>query len=68
MDTVTFAGTGVWNGRPGYSFEAVATDAGEPGRGRDWFAITVRDAGGDIVASVNAPISSGNIESLRIHR
>jgi len=68
VDTVTFAGTGVWNGRPGYSFEAVATDAGEPGRGRDWFAITVRDAGGDIVASVNAPISSGNIESLRIHR
>ena len=68
VDTVVFAGTGLWNGRSGYSFEVLATDAGEPGRLRDWFAITVRDAGGHIVASVNAPISGGNIESLRIRR
>jgi hypothetical protein len=68
MDTVTFAGTGLWNGVSGYTFEAIATDAGEPGRLRDSFAITVRDAGGHIVASVNAPISGGNIESLRIGR
>jgi hypothetical protein len=68
VDTVMFAGIGLWNGRSGYSFEAIATDAGEPGRLRDAFAITVRDAGGRIVASVNAPISGGNIESLRIQR
>jgi len=67
VDTVMFAGTGLWNGRPGYTFEAVATDGGEPGRGHDSFAITVRDASGQIVASVNAPISNGNIQSLRIN-
>jgi hypothetical protein len=66
VDTVTFSGTGLWNRRPGYTFDARATDAGEPGRGRDVFAITVRDAGGHVVASVNATISSGNVESLRI--
>jgi hypothetical protein len=68
VDTVTFAGSGLWNGHSGYRFEARATDAGEPGRGRDVFAITVRDAGGHIVAAVNATIGSGNIESLRIRR
>jgi len=68
VDTVTFAGTGRWNGRAGYTFAAVATDAGEPGPGRDVFAITVRDAAGHAVASVNATISSGNIESLLIRR
>jgi hypothetical protein len=68
VDTVTFAGTGRWNGHAGYTFAAVATDAGEPGPGRDLFAITVRDAAGHVVASVNATISSGNIDSLQIRR
>ena len=40
VDTATFTGTGWWNGRSGYTFEARATDAGEPGRGHDVFAIT----------------------------
>ena len=31
VDTVTITGTGRWNGRRGYTFEAVATDRGEPG-------------------------------------
>ena len=43
-DTVTFSGRGLWNGRAGYTFQAQATDAGEPGPGRDLFAITIRDA------------------------
>ena len=68
VDTVTFGGTGRWNGRSGYTFDARATDAGEPGRGHDIFAITIRDAGGRIVASVDAPITSGNVQSLRITR
>lgn len=68
VDTVTFRGTGRWNGRSGYTFDAGATDAGEPGRGRDIFAMTVRDAAGRIVASVDAPITSGNVQSLRITR
>src|SRR5262249_4546457 len=33
VDTVSFRGLGRWNDRGGYTFEAVATDAGEPGRG-----------------------------------
>ncbi|HEX9506118.1 MAG TPA: DNA/RNA non-specific endonuclease, partial [Acidimicrobiia bacterium] len=52
IDTVSFAGVGRWNGRAGYTFDAVAVDAGEPGRNRDSFRITVRDATGQAVASV----------------
>src|SRR5262249_38648988 len=65
IDTVSFAGVGRWNGRSGYTFDAVATDAGEPGRGRDSFRITVRDGAGQVVASVDARITDGNIQSLR---
>ena len=65
VDTVTFTGNGLWNGRAGYTFAAQATDAGEPGRGHDVFAITVRDSSGATVASVNATITDGNIQSLK---
>ena len=65
IDTVSFAGVGRWNGSGGYTFTAQATDAGEPGRRRDEFAITIRDAGGHVVASVDAELTSGNIQSLR---
>ena len=40
-----------------------ATDAGEPGRARDVFAITIRSATGAVVASVDATLTSGNIQS-----
>jgi hypothetical protein len=66
IDTVSFAGIGRWNGRAGYTFEAIAVDAGEPGRNRDSFKITVRDGTGRAVASVDARITDGNIQSLRI--
>jgi beta-lactamase superfamily II metal-dependent hydrolase len=68
IDTVLFAGRGVWNGRSGYTFEAVARDAGEPGRGADAFAITVRDGSGGVVASIDGTITAGNIQSLRVAR
>ena len=68
VDTVLFTGVGTWNGHTGYTFRATATDAGEPGRGRDAFAITVTDASGHIVASVNATITDGNIQSRRALR
>ena len=68
VDTVMFSGTGRWNRRSGYTFDARAIDAGEPGRGRDAFAITIRDGAGHIVAAVDATIVSGNIQSLRITR
>ena len=67
IDTVTFEGAGYWNGRSGYRFTASATDAGEPGRNRDSLAITVTDAAGHVVASVNGVITSGNIQSQRIN-
>ena len=66
IDTVTFDGVGHWNGLSGYRFTAKAIDAGEPGRNRDSFAITVSDATGHVVATVNAVITSGNIQSRRL--
>jgi len=66
VDTVSFSGVGRWNDRAGYTFDAVAVDAGEPGRGRDRFAITVRDAAGHVVAAVDSVITDGNIDSLAI--
>jgi len=68
IDTVLFSGGGRWNGVGGYTFEARATDAGEPGRGHDRFAITIRDATGQIVASVDDVLDIGNVDSLRIAR
>jgi hypothetical protein len=61
--SVTFAGAGSWNGKAGYTFEARATDAGEPGRGRDTFALVVKDSRGTVVLSVAATIEEGNIQS-----
>ena len=68
VDTVVFGGSGRWNGAPGHTFVATAVDAGEPGRGRDTFAITVRAPGGDIVATVRGTLAGGNIQSLRLRR
>ncbi len=65
LDVAAFSGIGRWNAHAGYTFDAVATDAGEPGRGRDTFVIAVKDAAGHVVASINAPISDGNIQSLQ---
>jgi hypothetical protein len=66
--TVLFSGAGRWNGVAGYTFEAQAVDAGEPGRGHDRFALAVRDAVGRIGASVDAAIANGNVQSIRIDR
>jgi hypothetical protein len=68
IDTVSFSGTGRWNNKTGYTFRAVAIDAGEPGRGRDSFTITVKDGTGHVVATVNAAITDGNIQSSRTKR
>jgi hypothetical protein len=68
VDTVAFDGTGRWNGHSGYTFDATATDAGEPGHGRDSFTITIRDASGQIVESVSGVLVSGNVQSNRVRR
>lgn len=64
-DAVVLGGTGSWNGAPGYRFEARATDAGEPGRGRDTFAVTIIAPDGTIVAAVTGTLAGGNIQSRR---
>jgi hypothetical protein len=52
----------------GYTFEARASDEGEPGRGRDRFAITIRDSLGIVVADVDGVLSDGNIQSERLKK
>jgi hypothetical protein len=72
VDTVVFTGTGEWNGQPGYLYTATATDRGEPGRGRDTFAIEVRNPAGQVVMTHVGPLSvadvldGGNIQSHRL--
>jgi hypothetical protein len=59
--TATFRGTGLWNGAPGYTFTTRATDAGNPGSGRDLLAFTIRDPNGVVVSSAAGTINAGNI-------
>lgn len=66
VDSAVFTGTGKWNGAAGYRFEAKATDQGEPGPGRDSFKITIYNASNVVVATVDAPIGNGNIQSNRL--
>jgi hypothetical protein len=66
VDSVSFAGTGYWNGMPA-TFEASASDQGEPGATRDTFSITIR-VGGTVVAQVGGVLDSGNVQSSRLSR
>ena len=65
-DSVVFVGVGKWNGRSGYTFEAHATDQGEPGRRHDTFALVVKDSHGVVVGSVDGELDGGNIQSTRL--
>lgn len=66
VDTVLFEGTGEWNGRNGYRFEAFAQDLGEPGRHRESVRIRILDASGRVVAFVEGDLDGGNVQSVRI--
>jgi len=66
VDTVVMRGRGRWNNVAGYTFEARATDRGEPGAGNDTFAVTVLDASGRIVYSIDAVLGGGNVNSFRV--
>ena len=48
-----------------YTFEVVATDAGEPGVRHDTFSLTVRDGAGHVVATASGTLEAGNIQALR---
>ena len=65
IDTVSFSGTGYWNGAAGYRFQVTATDRGEPGRDRDTFALTVFAPNGSVVEAVSGALRDGNVRSLR---
>jgi len=64
VDTVSFTGVGMWNGVSA-TFEAIASDMGEPGRARDTFSITIH-VGGKKVAGVQGSLDSGNVQSNRL--
>ena len=66
IDTVVFSGVGKWNGSGGYTFEARATDQGEPGRNRDTMSLTIKDSVGHVVATFTGTLDSGNVESSRV--
>ena len=66
IDTARVAGTGWLNGVAGHTFELVAVDRGEPGRGRDGVQLTVRNAQGVVVLQTTGVIDSGNVDSLPI--
>ena len=68
VDSVVFSGRGRWNGRPGYSFEVLATDQGEPGRRRDTFSLVVTNGTGAVVVHVSGRLDGGNIDSKRLRR
>jgi hypothetical protein len=68
VDTVTITGAGNWKGLAGYTFEARATDQGEPGRHRDLFSIVIKDARGIVVASVSSELDGGNVQSTRLRK
>lgn len=65
IDSVVFSGQARFNGSTGYTYEARATDRGEPGR-NDTFALIVRDATGVEVVNVSGRLAAGNIQSRRV--
>jgi hypothetical protein len=65
-DTVVFAGTGLWNGVPGYRYEVKATDQGEPARSRDTLEVTITAPDGKVVAQAHAPLTAGNVQSIHL--
>lgn len=66
VDTARVVGTGWLNGVAGHTFELVAVDRGEPGRGRDGVQLTVRTAQGVVVLQTTGVIDAGNVDSLPI--
>jgi predicted extracellular nuclease len=66
VDTTRVVGTGWLNGVAGHTFELVAVDRGEPGRGRDGVQLTVRTAQGVVVLQTTGVIDAGNVDSLPI--
>ena len=57
-------GVGRYDGAPGATAELIFTDAGEPGRSRDFAAIRIRNAAGQVVLDVAGTLDQGNYQAL----
>lgn len=66
IDTVLVTGVGRLNVATPCTFELVATDRGEPGRGRDTVMLVVRNAQGAIVLRTSGVIDGGNVTSQSV--
>ncbi len=55
FDTYEGIGTGSFNGQPGATAEWIFTDAGEPGTSDRIRRLIIRDAGGNVVLSIDDP-------------
>jgi hypothetical protein len=49
----------------GHTFVVASADNGEPGVGRDTFAVTVRNPLGAIVLQASGVLSAGNVNKLQ---
>jgi predicted extracellular nuclease len=63
--TVQFSGSGAWNGRPGHTYQVIASDNGEPGAGRDTFSVVIRNAQGAVVFEQSGTLTLGNIQHFQ---
>ncbi len=63
IDQCVYTGLGTWNGETGFTFQMTVVDAGEPGKGADTIALTIRRPDGAVVANVSGPLLDGNFES-----
>lgn len=68
VDTVHFSGAGRWNGKPGYTFEAVAFDRGEPGHKGDTFSLGITGPKGGAVANISGRLVAGNVQAIPTSR
>jgi hypothetical protein len=66
--SVTFTGAGSFNGKSGFTFEARATDKGEPGRGRDTFTLVIKDTKGKVVLDASGTLDHGNVQLTHMSR
>jgi hypothetical protein len=57
--SVSFSGSGTWNGRPGHTFKVSAID----GRKSDLFSVVIKNPRGQVVAHVAGTVDGGAIHA-----
>ncbi|MEO8256723.1 MAG: HYR domain-containing protein [Acidobacteriota bacterium] len=62
VHSVSFKGSGSWNGRRGYRFEVSAVDGGESRRTPDTFSMVIQDPLRRVVARVTGTLDGGTID------